>query len=334
MLEQFLHCLPGDIMAGFTVYKTMQETQTMQETGVNSSPEESRKDSTKIYFFLVAIAALLATNVYFYIKYKNSGDTVYELTTGKVNMEAEIDRIEAELDRLSSENIELSEALKTAQDSVRVGIAKLREQLAQHNLTKEQLADAQAELSRLKGEVAKYSKELSNLRSQNAELISERNQLRAEVTNSSNRLATLEEQNLDLADKVRLASALKISDMSINGVRERSRNRESQEDRARRVDKFEINFNIVDNPLAEVGIHDIYMRVIDPNGNLRTEDNEFFEVEGNQIQYSYKTSIEFTNDGESYTIEWTDPKGFQKGTYTILLYAHNAVMGQSSIVLK
>lgn len=312
----------------------MQETETMREMEVESRPEENKKDATKVYFFLVAIAALLVTNAYFYIKYKNSGDVLYELTTGKVNMEAEIDRVEAELNRLSVENVELTEALKAAQDSVRTGITKLREQIAQRDLTKEQLALAQAELNRLKAEVASYSREISELKGQNAELVTERNQLQAEIDHSSERLAALEEQNADLASKLRLASALKVSEFRIHAIRERSRNRETQEDRAKRVDKFNVSFNIVDNPLAEQGSYDVYLRVIDPNGNLRTENNEFFEVDGAQMQYSYKTTIDFTNDGESYTLGWIDPKGFQKGTYTILLYANNSVMGQSSIVLK
>ncbi|WP_353185033.1 hypothetical protein [Parapedobacter lycopersici] len=312
----------------------MQETHTMQETSVDSRTEEGRKDTTKIYFFLVAIAALLATNVYFYIKYKNSGDTVYELTSGKVNMETEIDRIEAELDRLSGERVALSEALQASRDSVRVGITRLREQLAHNDLTQGQLASAQTEINRLKGEVAKYAEEVGNLRNRNTVLRTERDQLREQVSNSADQLATLEEENTDLEAKVRLASALKVSDIQIVGIRERSNGKGSQESRARRIDKLEVNFNIVDNPLAEPGTHEVYMRVIDPNGNLRMRDNGLFEVDGNQIQYSYKTNIEFSNDGKSYRIDWIDPKGFQRGTYTILLYADNTVMGQSSIVLK
>src|SRR5690606_10491908 len=99
----------------------MQELRTMQERETESGPEETRKDSTKIYFFVVAIAALLATNVYFYVKYKNTDDKVYELTEEKVSMEAEIDRIEAELDRLTDANIELNAVLKSRSEERRVG---------------------------------------------------------------------------------------------------------------------------------------------------------------------------------------------------------------------
>ena len=313
----------------------MQEIRTMQEKGTESVPEESRKDSTKIYFFVVAIAALLATNVYFYVKYKNKDDKVYELTEEKVSMEAEIDRIEAELDRLTDDNIELSAALKNAQDSVRSTIATLRAELAKSNLTREQLGKAQQEINQLKQQVSSYIQEVQELRNRNAQLISERDELKEEVSSSSDRLAELEEQHTDLVDMVKLASAIKISNISINGVRQRSNNRESVETRARRVDKFRIDFTIADNPLADIGDHDIYLRVIDPNGNLRTTgDYSLFEVDGKQMQYTYKTTIGFENDGAAYTIDWADTRGFQKGTYTILLYADSAVMGQSSLVLK
>src|SRR5690606_4930125 len=176
----------------------MQELRTMQERETESGPKETRKDSTKIYFFVVAIAALLATNVYFYVKYKNTDDKVYELTEEKVSMEAEIDRIEAELDRLIDDNIELSASLKSAQDSVRSTVATLREELAKSNRTREQLGSAQQEINRLKQQVTSYMHEVELLRNRNARLVSERDELKEEVSTSSDRLAELEAQQADL----------------------------------------------------------------------------------------------------------------------------------------
>lgn len=313
----------------------MQELHTMQDQEAGAVQEESRKDSTKIYFFVVAILALLATNVYFYVKYKSTDDKVYELTEEKVSMEAEIDRIEAELDRMSNNNVELSAALQLAQDSVRSTISTLRSELAQSSLTREQLGKAQQEINQLKQQVSGYIQEVQLLRNHNAQLINERDQLQEEVESSSDRVAELEAQQTDLVDMVKVASAIKVSNISINGVRQRSSNRESIETRARRVDKFRIDFTIADNPLAEIGNHQIYVRVIDPSGNLRTTDDYgLFEVDGKQMQYTYKTTIDFANDGAAYTIDWADTRGFQKGTYTIVLYADNAVMGRNSLVLR
>ncbi|RQP09687.1 MAG: hypothetical protein EAS52_23560, partial [Parapedobacter sp.] len=238
---------------------------------------------------MVAIVALLATNVYFYVKYKNTGDQVYELTGEKVNMQAEIDRIEAEMDRLTNENVEINAALKASQDSVQSAIASLRHQLEQNNLTREQLTEAQQEINQLKLQVSQYKEEIEQLKNQNARLTSERDELKREISSSSERVAELEDLNTDLTDKVKVASALKISDIVVNGVKERNSDKENVETRARRTDKLKITFTIADNPLAERGMHDVYLRVIDPNGNLRTADYGLFEVNGNQIQYTYKT---------------------------------------------
>ena len=83
-------------------------------------------------------------------------------------------------------------------------------------------------------------------------------------------------------------------------------------------------------------MHDIYVRIIDPTGNLitSTDPNSTFNADGQDLQSTYKTSIDFKNDGSGYTIDWDNPSPFQKGTYTVLLYADGFTMGKSSFMLK
>lgn len=307
----------------------------MQVSSNETPNEHVRRDSTKIYFFIIAIVALLATNVYFYVKYKNSGNQVYELTNEKVNMQAEVDRIEIELERLSADNLTLSGALSTSRDSVRTMISELRKRLDQHNISQNELTEARRQILELRNEVSRYAVEVDVLRKENVTLALAKDSLEKEVASGSVRVEALEEENSNLSSKVKLASAIKVSSLNILGIRERSKGREEPDARAARVDKFRIHFTVADNPIAEKGMREIYIRVIDPNGNLRTPGgNDFFTVDGNTIQYTDKTAIEFSNDGKAYSVDWRDSKPLQKGTYTILLYADNAVMGRSSIILK
>jgi len=81
--------------------------------------EEIKKNTSKVYFFIIAIAALIVTNVYFYVKFKSSGEKVYALTVEKENLEVEIDRIEAELDKMKIENIQLSPPLIEKEQNAR-----------------------------------------------------------------------------------------------------------------------------------------------------------------------------------------------------------------------
>lgn len=303
---------------------------------INEESDENsvKRDTTKIYFFILAIVALLATNVYFYVKYQTSEELAYGISTEMAYMQDEVDRIEAEMNRLTSENLELSQSLKLSEDSVRFLIATLREKLSQQNLTRMELTVAQQEIDHLRGEVVRYKDEVAQIIHQNSHLLSENEALLREANAREVQLSELQQENQGLSDQIRSAAVLKLSNINVMGIRERRGTREDVDDKARRVDRFRIVYTLADNPLVENGDIDIYMRVIDPNGNLKTRENQSFELSGNPMQYTDKSAIAFTNQGESYTMEWIDPAGFKKGTYTIVLYTDNSTLGRGSIVLN
>lgn len=293
-----------------------------------------KRDTTKVYFFIIAILALIATNVYFYIKYQSSEEYSYGLSTEMAYMQDEIDRIEAELNRLTSENTELSKSLQASEDSVRMLIASLREKLNEQNLTRLELNNAQAEIDRLREDVIRYKDDLAALNEQNEALLAENQILQREVTSKQDRVQALEQANKGLSDQIRAAAVLKLSNINVMGIRELKGNKESVDDKARRVDRIRVIYTLADNPLVQHGDIVVFMRVIDPNGNLKTLENQSFELSGNPMQYTDKHTIQFTNQGESYTMDWVDPQGFKKGTYTIVLYTENSTMGRGSLVLN
>jgi hypothetical protein len=105
--------------------------------------------------------------------------------------------------------------------------------------------------------------------------------------------------------------------------------------RAGPAKKIKVSFTIAGNPVAEKGLHDIYLRITDPAGNLMVmSDSGVFTADGQELQYTYKTSIDFKDDGTTYTIDWVNPGKFVKGTYTVLLYADGYTMGKTEFYLK
>ena len=177
---------------------------------------------------------------------------------------------------------------------------------------------------------------IEKLKKENLKLSNERDKLRATVNSANKQVNQLTEENILLQEKVETASGLKISEINLNAIQLQSRDREKIETRAKRVDLIRINFDIVDNPLATKGLHDVYVRVMDPNGNLLTFDEGTFDANDKTMQYTYKTSIDFLNDGKRYSIDWQpkDTRSFQKGIYTVVLYADGFTMGRGSITLK
>jgi len=292
------------------------------------------KEGPKIYFFIIAIVALLATNIYFYVKYKHSDEVHTTILSEKAQMETELDRIEVELDRVTQENVELTDALKSAQEGARVKIEELRAKLTQHELTRAELTRAQQEISQLRITVSRYTKDIERLKNENALLVSERDRLKATVNDAQQKADELAELNNELEHKVDLASALKLSSININAIRTKKNGDESMETKAKRTDKLRIDFTIADNALAKKAIYDIYLRVIEPNGNLVITDNHIFEIDGVEMQYTDRTAIEFSNDGKLYSYEWGGIPDFKSGTYIVVLYTNKGTLGKGTIRLN
>lgn len=306
-----------------------------QDQLARSDKKSPPKVNNKAYFFILAIAALLATNVYFYIKFKSSGEKLYTVTLQRENLQEEIDRIEAELDYIKNQGIEYSVDYQTIENSVRTTIENLREHLEQSDLSEEELFAAKTQVAQLKDDVSSFKDEVTALRIRNELLVQEKAELNQQLNRTQEEVDKLQASQHVLNDKVSKASSIKVSNVHINGVEVKRNGTTDFNVRAKRVDRLQISFTIADNPVAEVGPKEVYVRVINPNGNLIANAEDIFYVHGEKLQYTFKENINFTNNGEEYQFLWHgDGQGFRKGAYTILLYADNAIMGRSSIVLK
>jgi predicted RNase H-like nuclease (RuvC/YqgF family) len=294
-----------------------------------------QRDSNKIYFLIAVIIALLGTNTYLFLQNKKSNARIVNISDEKTRMETEIDKIEAELDDATSINIQLTEGMQASQEEARKQIERLRAALSKGQLTQKQLLKSQEEIKQLKYLVSRYRSEIEELKNRNANLTVERNELKSAVDSVSFKASDLEKQNEELNIKVKVAASLKSGNVSIMALNVKNNGKENSSSRASSTDKLRINFSIVQNPLAQKGMHNIYLRVIDPSGNLIiTKNNGIFNAEEEELQYTYKSAIEFVNDGKTYSIDWSNSSNFQKGNYTVLLYSDGYSMGKGTISLR
>ncbi|PRD46781.1 hypothetical protein C5745_14150 [Sphingobacterium haloxyli] len=298
-------------------------------------PEEpSKRSNPKIYFFIIAIAALLATNVYFYVKFKSSGEKLYTMAIQKQDLQIEIDRIEAELDNLvSAKIVGVDSAMQASEARARGAISELRAKLENQTISEEDMLLATREVARLKGDVSGLRLALNELEVRNEILQKENQTLSKQVSTTDKKVTALSQENTELKDQVHIASALKVSNIQVNGISVSKKEKIETESRARRVDRLQVLFSIAENTLTKKGNKEVFVRVIDPSGNLFGDANNMFYVHGEKLQYTFKETIDFTNNGEEYQFLWPQDK-FKKGAYTVLLYNDNAVMGRASVVLK
>ncbi len=229
----------------------------------------------------------------------------------------------------------MNAAIQAKNDSLKTKIKVLRVELAKGKLTQADLVKAQEDIKQLRYFVTKYTADIDELKQQNASLTTERDTLKTNLSTVNAKATNLEKQNQDLNAKVQVASAIKVGAANVVGYKVKKNGKESDETKAKNVNKLKINFTVASNAVAAKGSHDIFIRIIDPTGNLITNnDGGTFTSDGQELQSTYKTSIDYKDDGATYTVDWVNQSPFQKGTYTVLLYADGYTMGKTSLILK
>jgi len=301
----------------------------------NQSGQAPKKNSNVIYFLIVVVVALLGTDVYLYMQKNKTDAIVVTQSDEKSKLKIELDSLESQVQQVNASKTKLSAAMQTKNDSLQSRIKTLRSELAKGTLTKEELVQAQENVKQLRYFVTKYTSDIDSLQKSNASLTTQRDTLRTTLATVKTKADTLTKQNKDLSDKVTIASALKVGQVGVAAYKIKGSGKEVEVSRSSPAKKIKISFTVASNAIATKGSHDILIRIIDPTGNLITQgDSGSFTADGQSLQYTYKTSIDFKDDGSTYVVDWVNPSAFQKGTYTVMLYADGYTMGKTSFTLK
>ncbi|MEB0262133.1 MULTISPECIES: hypothetical protein [unclassified Mucilaginibacter] len=305
------------------------------QSAYNEPNPAPKKNSNVIYFLIAVVVALLGTDVYLYTQ-KNKSDTkiVYQ-NDEKTRLQTELDSLEAQIEQVNAGRSKMTANMQAKNDSLRVKIRVLRSELAKGKLTVAEINKAQEDIKQLRYFVTKYTADIEELKKENSTLVTERDTLKTNLATVSQKATALEQKNQELDTKVKVASAIKVATVDVVAYKVKNSGKESDVTKAKQAQKIKINFTVATNAVAEKGLHDVYVRIIDPTGNLITQnDSGTFNADSQDLQFTYKTSIDFRDDGSGYTIDWINPSPFQKGTYTVLLYADGYSMGKTSITLK
>lgn len=295
---------------------------------------QKKRDTNKIYFLIAVIVALLGTNAYLFFQKNKSDQRIVTVSDEKTALQTELEKLETELDQANSASGQLSTELKAKDDELKAKIAQLRDALNKGKLTAGELAKAKEDVKQLRYFVTKYTSDIEELKKENAALAGERDSLKTTVSNVKQLANNLSKANDSLYNKVKAGAALKTSYIQTTAYKIRSSGKEVDVTRASTAQKIKVSFTVNTNPIADKGTHDIFMRILDPAGNLMIGEGGTFVANNEELQYTYKTAIEFNGDAKTFTIDWTNKNEFESGTYTVILYADGATMGRGTFSLR
>jgi predicted nucleic acid-binding Zn-ribbon protein len=294
--------------------------------------ENNSRRGNAIWVILLLLSVGL--NVYQWINrttivntFEQKVDTlVYE----RVNVEKELADSKAELEKYRGISSNLDSLLNEAQAKIDEQGKKIRQLGVTQKNSKElneQLKKQLADLQSLRDE---YLGRIDSLLMLNKQLTAEKEQLSTHVESLSKNLETT----------VATASVLKAEYLKVSSFKRRGNGKYTETALAKRTNKLDVCFDILDNKIAKKGEKNIYMKITEPGGkpvgNRATGSNVFKTSSGEEVMYASTKVIDFdgTKQNLCMSYEEQDDKMFAPGTYMVEIYIDGNLSGAASYVLR
>ncbi len=315
----------------------METTSSMNQT---TQSQRSNQDNPlkKWVIILGALAGLfLCSTLYLAFFAKPTTNRVYkEVENKNFELQSELDSLLAEHNRIKEQYGELSDQLSEKDSIIMANAAEIEKMInsqADYNRIKKQLA-------RLQNISQEYVKEMDKLYQENKALKEENQQVRADLEQEREVTRTMQKSNEDLTQKISNAATFKAYNLKSGGYLVRNKGSEEPTEKASKVKRIKTTLMLGENSLIEPGPVNIYCRIAIPEtGKVLTMgsgDTYSFVHNGQRLQYSCKTVVNYNNKAENITMDWdlmSDDKAI-KGQYSVQLYTDDQFLGECYFTLK
>ncbi|HEY5536728.1 MAG TPA: hypothetical protein VIL99_17570 [Ignavibacteria bacterium] len=298
----------------------------MAELNNNTINQETKKSSPKGMIIASVILGLaLIFLIYLYFDKKN------KMAEMELVLTQEKDSLANELRHM----VVAYDTLKTNNDTLNAGLQKQKNKIVQLlslNASNVQLIKKyKNEISTMRDIMKSYIVQIDSLNTRNKLLVSENTEIKQQINQVRNTNTELSKVKEELNSKVEVASIIQAKNIvavSLNKKRKETT-------RINLLDKLRICFTLRENPLAQAGQKDVYMRVIRPDSLVVTSSpDNLFEYKDNKIIYSATRQVDYMNQDIEVCIFLDNNGDFVIGNYSVELYLENNIIGRTNFMLS
>ena len=280
-----------------------------------------------IAVLLAAIGGLVAWNL---TQRNELNEMVEQMTIEKEELQEEYEDLAIQFDgyqQMDIRNDSLQDLLSREQQRVQDLLEELRHTKASNA---RKIAELKKELATVRMVMKDYVRQIDSLNATNARLTAENQQFKEEnkqVKEQNTHLSTLNEQ---LTETVTRASMMEVTACTVTMLNKNDRKTRM----VSHLSKLQFDYTIAKNITCPPGLKDLYVRIMDPNGNLLGEDAEhLFAFESDEIPYSLTQQIEYTGEAYESTCYQAIDKAVD-GFYTIDFFCDGNLIGSFPFQLK
>ncbi|WOC51039.1 hypothetical protein BPO_0392 [Bergeyella porcorum] len=281
---------------------------------------------------IISLSALVVgLSAYLFYDSTNGDMSEAEIKTEFMNLKSDYELLQVDLENNMKD-------LAISNNTILMQKSQIETILKKNAISEEELLVAKQLMSEISQNVMKeYNKRIEHLQKDKAALnlqtekdAEKQKTLLAQIKtlekDKKNLNQQIEREKLNSLKKdnlIKYASKLSISNFILKGVKVRRSGKEVQTDKASRIDKLEVSFDINENLLAETGEKELYLVVHLPDKTLATFSNKAsgtFLLNGEQKVYSEKLMINYINGTNvTVTTQWENDD-FQRGNYVLEVY--------------
>ncbi len=203
--------------------------------------------------------------------------------------------------------------------------------MKKNKLSQEELTEAKEIMRTIsKNFLKNYKQRVVVLEGEKLKLLDEKDKIVIEVSKLKDKIDELDKTVIKekiVSQKkdqlINYASKLTLSNFLLKSFKVRNSGKEIETDRASRIDRIKVSFDINENILAESGEKQIYMVIKKPTGETVTFSNKpsgVFNYRKKKILYSDKIVFNY-NKGQEQSLEFVwDNEEFKRGDYVMEVY--------------
>ncbi len=318
------------------------------DTSTENKPEEEKKKRNLSGVILGVLAGLFFFLMLFVgWKYQNER-ALHETDKSSWSLiekeyKDEITALNEKVDNLNQESIMLRDMVDNPEKSLK-GKALLAERDAlQDRLSRLQSSGGggggsskyKKEIEALKQKIAVLEAELEQYKSTAKQLENDKLALASDLAGQKQKADELKNTNKRMQDQIDEASLLDFEDIVAGGIKYKSETSKKDKPKVRSLNKIQVCFSIAANKIAKAGNRDIYVRIVDPNGQILSRTEQQFDLKGEQIKYSLTKSQSYSNKEELVCMYYDKNEDkFLKGNYTVEIYSEDRKVGETRFELK
>jgi predicted nucleic acid-binding Zn-ribbon protein len=304
---------------------------------MEQNKEQPQNNSNRLAAMLLGLLLLVSIgfNIYQWrheastvVTYDNQIDT---MVTVRIELERELATSQLELDKYRGMSTALDSLLNDANEKIAGQEKKIRDVLAKEKNSASLNKKLKKELEELRKLKDEYFEKIDQLVLENKEL-KEQNEILQES------IGGLKTEKTVLQGKVNMASQLKAEYLKVASFKKRGNGKYVESALAKRTNKLELCFTVLDNQVAEKGERIVYCVIKEPSGKvLAGYSKATFNDAATGAEQVATASQKMDYDGgkQNLCLNYeNDERILSSGTYTFSIYIDGTLVAETAYMLK